>query len=478
MKQYICTLMEDHSDYLPFEDGNINHLIKKFEEMQALGAEYYFDVEEFEELIDYYLVESNQELVQLLIKLAKGQHPESPALQLKEAESLVYSEQATEAIRIIEKVSLFEDSNPEHYFSKASIYSMADQKEKAIEILNKLVSISENEDKIEAKLALAKEFQEIGDFQASVSEYLDILRISPDNEDALMEISLSCELSGQYQNGVDIINKFIDDNPYSHFAWFSLGNMYMTMDNYSEAVRAYEYATLINNKFSEAFFNLGNAFMKIEQFENAIDSYKSSILPNYVDPITYNFIGHCYIVLEKNEEAITYFQKAVDHSPEYSDGWLGFAVAYSNMDQAQEGLLYIEKAIKLNPNNMYYQYFHADLLVNLGEYENAEVIYQKVFNSEIENTGIFLDYSEALMANGKTNESLKVLVDGITKYPDEANLYYKYAAMLVHIGNITDAESILFLALEIDSKKSNQFLEYCPEAVNHIGIMDLIENYK
>lgn len=470
--------MEDHPDYLPFEDGNIDHLIKKFEEMIAIDAQYYFDVEEIEELMDYYLVESNQKAVDALVELGKNQHPGSTTLQLKEAESLVYSEKAHEAIRIIESVSLFEDSNPEHYFSKASIYSMADRKDKAIEVLNRLIEISENEDRIEAKLALAKEFQEMGDYHASIKEYQDILSVNPDNEDALMEISLSCELSGLYQQGVDIINNFIDENPYSHFAWFSLGNMHMTMDNFSEAVTAYEYATLINEKFSEAFFNLGNAFMKIEKFEKAIDAYKSSIVPNYVDPITYNFIGHCYIVLEQNEEAIEYFKKAVEHSPEYADGWLGFAVAYSNLDQPQEGLLYIEKAIKLNPNNMYYRYFHADLLVNIGDFETAEVIYQSVFNSEIENTGIFMDYSETLLANGKEKEALKVLVDGISKYPQEALLYYKYAALLIQTGNVLDGESILFLALEIDSEKSNQFLEYCPEAVNFEGIMDLLENYK
>ncbi|MFT4753789.1 MAG: tetratricopeptide (TPR) repeat protein [Salibacteraceae bacterium] len=470
--------MEDHPDYLPFEDGNIDHLITKFEQMRADSDSYYFDVEEFEELIDFYLIESNQEAVELLISLAKGQHPDSISLQLKEAESLVYNEKASEALQIIEGVSLYEDSNPEFYFSKASIYSMADQKEKAIEILNRLVEISVDEDKVEAKMALAKEFQEIGDYRSSIKNYQEILSISASNEDALMEISLSCELGNLYPEGLSIINTFIDDNPYSHFAWFSLGNMHMTIDEHEEAITAYEYATLINEDFSEAFFNLGNAYMKMELFEKAIESYKDSITPHFVDPITYNFIGHCYIVLDKNEEAITYFKKAVEHSPEYADGWLGFAVAYSNLDQSQEGLLYLEKALKINPENLYYQYFHADLLVNLGDFESAEIIYEKVYQSAIENSGIFMDYSESLVTNGKWDEALTVLVDGISQYPEESTLYYKYAALLLQLGKEIEAESILFLALEINPKKSNEFLDYYPEAVNFIGIMDLLANYK
>lgn len=470
--------MEDHSDFLPIDSENNNDLINKFIDMRAQGGNCYFDVEEFEELIDYYLFDTNQTIVHEIIDLAKSQHPGSTSILLKEAETLVYGEDQVRALEIIEDISLYDDSNPEHFYSKATIYSMADQKEKAIEILSHLIQISDREDQVEAKMALAKEFQEIGDYNSSISEYKGILAEAPDHEDALMELSLSCELSGKYDDGIKIISDFIDENPYSHFAWFSLGNMYLTIEDYKEAINAYEYATLINEDFSEAFFNLGNVLMKVERFQDAIDAYKCSVLENFEDPVTYNFIGHCYIVLEKNEQAIEYFQLAVNNSPEYADGWLGFAVAYSNMDQSQEGLLYIEKAIKLNPSNMYYQYFHADLLFNLEAFEAAEELYKKVYESELDNTGIFMDYAETLIINNKNQEALKVLVDGISHHPEESILYYRYSALMLQMGNEMDAESILFLALEIDPDQSSQFFDFFPEAGNYNGIMDLIENYK
>lgn len=469
--------MEEYSDFLPFDDGNINHLITKFKQMQAIGTTCYFDVAEFEELIDFYIGDCNQKLIQMLLRMGKNQHPDSISIQLKEAESLIYDERSTEALKIVENVSLYGDSNPEHYFSKASIYSMADQKEKAIETLNRLIEISDNEDKVDAKMALAKELQEIGDYSASIIEYKDILKLSPSNEDALMEISLSCELSGRYQEGVDLINEFIDQTPYSCYAWFSLGNMHMTSKAYDQAVTAYEYATLINTHFYEAFFNLGNALMKNECFEDAIVAYNSSITDNYTDPITYNFIGHCYIVLEKNEDAITYFQKAIDYNPEYADGWLGFAVAYANMDLSKEGLMYIEKALRINPENIYYHYFHADLLINVGDFDQAESVYDKVYQSEIESPGIFIDYAKALYTNKKIDKALDILIEGISQYPEEAELYYKYAAILIEVGKLSDAESILFLALEMDPDKRQEFISYCPEANKHNAIINLLENY-
>lgn len=470
--------MEDHPDFLPFEDENANHLIEKFKEMRSIGAHFYFDVEEFEELIDHYLFDSDQRIVHEIIEIAKSQHPDSTTLILKEAEALVYAERHAEALDLVENVRLYSDSNPEHYFSKASIYSMSDKRDKAIEILMRLIEISDHEDLVEAKMALAKEFQEIGDYQESIKTYREVLSISDNNEDALMELSLSCELGGKISDGIKIIEDFIDAHPYSHFAWFSLGNLYLTLENYTDAINSYEYATLINESFSEAHFNLGNAFMKVERFKEAIESYKNSITQNYTDPVTYNFIGHCYIILDQNEAAMDYFQKAVDQSPEYADGWLGFAVALSNLDRTEEGLMYIEKAVKLNPKNMYYRYFHADMMFNLENYEEAERLYKNVYESDIESTGIYLDYTESLVLNDKFQDALQVLVSGISKHPEESILYYRYSALMLQMGHEMDAESILMLALEINPDQSSQLFNFFPEAGNFDGIMDLIENYK
>ena len=470
--------MEDHSDFLSFDNQGDHSLVKKFEEMRSMGALYYFDVEEFEELIDYYLFEPNKNLVHELIDLAKNQHPGSISLILKEAESFVYSENPAKAIKIVENIVLYDDSNPEHYFSKASIYSMTDKKDKAIEVLYKLIEISEDEDLEEAKMALAKEFQELGDFERAIGIYLELIKEDSKNEDALIELGLTCELGNMYDRGIKLINNFIDENPYSDFAWFSLANMNLNIDNNEEAIRAFEFAIVINDNFLEAHFNLGSTFMKVDRFDEAIASFKKSLIPEFQDPVTHNFIGHCYIVQEKNYEAISHFEQAIDFSPEYADGWLGMAVAYSNLEQYNESLLYIEKALKLNPKNHYYQYYLADVMFNLERFDEAEKIYKTVYESDIENTGIYIDFAEVLIINGKDQEALELLVTGITNFPDEAILYYRYAALMLQLGHEVDAESILLLALEIDPNQSNQLFKFFPEAENFESILDLIQNYK
>lgn len=470
--------MDDHLEYMPMDEGSQERLIQKFEEMRQSDARYYFDIEELEELVDYYMFHPENHLAFEVLELGKEQHPDSMGLAIKEAEALFYSDKIEQAVHLLDNLSLHGNADFEHYFSQASIYSMAEQKNKAIEILSHLLEIAEGEDLLETKLALAKEFQEISDYQRAIEIYQAILTDLPDNDDALLELCMSFELSLDYDYGIRVLNDFINENPYNHLAWFSLGNLYLLIDDYEESYRAFEYAGLIKPDFKESFFNMGNMLMKIERFDDAIDAFKQSLGTDaHENAIALNFIGHCYIVQNRNEEALKYFKKTIESNQDYADGWLGSAIAYSNLTLFEESLLCVEKAIKIAPNNMYYKYFYGDTVFNMGDFERAEQIYQEVFESDAITAGLVIDYAESLIVNDKYDKSQQVLVDGIQKFPEEPLLYYRYAALMLQMGLEIDAESILMIALDLAPEKSEELFKFFPEAENFSGIMDIIENY-
>lgn len=470
--------MDDHLEYLPMDEGSQERLVQKFEEMRLTDARYYFDIEELEELVDYYMFHPDSHKAFEVLELGKEQHPDSMGLAIKEAEALFYSDRVDQAIHLLDNLSLYGNADYEHYFSQASIYSMAERKDKAIEILSHLVEIAEGDDLFEAKMALAKEFQEISDYQRAIEIYQEVLRNTPDSDDALLELSMSFELSLDYDYGIRVIMDFIDEHPYNHLAWFSLGNLYLLIDNYEESYRAFEYAGLIKPDFKESFFNMGNMLMKVEKYNEAIDAFKQSLGKDaFENSIGLNFIGHCYIIENRNEEALKYFKKAIEGNPDYADGWLGSAIAYSNLTLFEESLLCVEKAMKIAPNNMYYKYFYGDTVFNMGDFERAEQIYQEVFESDAITSGLVIDYAESLIVNEKTDKAQQALVDGIQKFPDEPLLYYRYAALMLQMGLEIDAESILMIALDLAPEKSQELFKFFPEAENFAGIMDLIENY-
>ena len=69
-------------------DDLIFPLVEKFEEMLEQRASYFFDVDEFEDIINFYLELQDYKKAGLAIQMAMKQHPASATFQLKNAQLL------------------------------------------------------------------------------------------------------------------------------------------------------------------------------------------------------------------------------------------------------------------------------------------------------------------------------------------------------------------------------------------------------
>ena len=65
------------------EDADYTSSLNKFEQMLKENGSYFFDVEEFESVIDHYLERSDTSKAKQAIDISLLQHPTSSALKLK-----------------------------------------------------------------------------------------------------------------------------------------------------------------------------------------------------------------------------------------------------------------------------------------------------------------------------------------------------------------------------------------------------------
>ena len=64
-----------------------------------------------------------------------------------------------------------------------------------------------------------------------VKAYEDVEEIEPidiniNHENALYDLAYCLNLTGELKNSIHYYKKFIDEDPYSEFGWFNLGNIY------------------------------------------------------------------------------------------------------------------------------------------------------------------------------------------------------------------------------------------------------------
>ena len=140
--------------------------IRKFESMLQTDDVYFFDSEDFEEIIHHYLGEGKALLAKRALEIGKEQHPQAIELKFLEIEILVSEDKLDQARLLIEEIELFDPMNEELFIQKANISSKIDDHKQAINILNKALEFCPDSSDVHSLLGLEylylDAFEELG----------------------------------------------------------------------------------------------------------------------------------------------------------------------------------------------------------------------------------------------------------------------------------------------------------------------------
>ena len=126
-------------------NDNNNFSLTRFESMLKTNSVLFFDSNEFEEIIHHYLENGKMALAKKDTKLGLEQHPASINLRLFQVEMFVFENELETADKLLNELSLIEQSNEEIYIQKANILSRKDDHKSAIEMLEKALELTEDE---------------------------------------------------------------------------------------------------------------------------------------------------------------------------------------------------------------------------------------------------------------------------------------------------------------------------------------------
>ena len=120
----------------PFEsyfDGETLSLVRRFEKMLQQDQHFFFDVDEFEEIIEYYFFKNEQRKAFMTINQALEQHPGATSILLKMAQFHVNAKKDHEALRILKEIEHNDSADSDLHLAKGNLYSQLEKPEKAIE---------------------------------------------------------------------------------------------------------------------------------------------------------------------------------------------------------------------------------------------------------------------------------------------------------------------------------------------------------
>ncbi len=457
------------------EDKNDDLQLQKFESMLKTNKVFFFDSEEFEDIIFYYLDNGKLNLAKKALKLALDQHPNSFGLKLVQVEVYLFEDKLDIAEKLVDQLYTIQPANEDIFLLKASIYSRKHFHEKAIENLK--IGLKYTDEPAEFYSLLGMEYLFLDNLEEAKNNFILCLENDPEDHSALYNIVYCFDLLDQNNESIEFLNSYIDKNPYSDVAWHHLGKEYYYTKQYEKSVWAYNYAIDIDETFTGAYFEKGKSLEKLKKYDEALACYKTTLAIDDPSGYAYFRMGKCYNKQKDYENALKYFNKAIYEDPLLDKAWIAITKFYIKQKKYEKALFYLNSALEIDNENSKYWAIFAQVNIQLLFFDKAEFGFRKSFECGNLKFNNFILWVDTLNLLGEISLGLEVLAQATEVYENEYEFDYRLAGF--HFLNNTTEKGIEFLekALKIAPKKHKIIHDYFPQIFEIPIIQETINKY-
>ncbi len=457
-------------------DDDISGAVLRFKNSLVSGHKKYFDVSEFEGIVEQLLEEGDLESSEIAARQGMQMHPNAVQLQLKYAQVLISIGRYNEARRYLDIAERLEKNNPDVYLLKGSVWLTLGDEKSAAKAFGKAIKYAGGETD-EILYHIASSYVQTGEIKKAITYLEKALRCNAGNELVLYDLAFFLDQVGDYQKSIMYYNRFIDIDPYNYTAWFNLGVVCSKAELYNEAIEAYEYTLAINDSFYLALFNIGNALANDGNFHEAIEKYKEYLEFEPENDDAFCYLAECYLNIDSTRKAEHYYHEAIDINPENDTAWFGIGLVYWVNEKYEESIRYIRKAIKRDNQNSEYWLTLGKVYKDTGRMQEAWRSFKKGSKTEAENTELWLVWAETLRESGEKETAVQVLKQAIA-VNDDSMLKYRLVAFLLEDRKQKKAFEWLKIAMEQDFENLDYLFNIYPKSLKSVRLKKVVEEFK
>jgi tetratricopeptide (TPR) repeat protein len=446
-------------------DRNTDDLISRYEEMIQEGKNYYFDVEDLEFILDFYIDMNQMGKAKKAVQYAFNLHPEALPLQIKKAKILLKNNNPKRAISTLEEVQGIEMANTELYQIKGHAFVLLNDLSSAKEQYNQAINlIHEKEELVDTLYSISQTLQ----FQNQYNLAINYLEQAYSNENdylfILYDLAYCYEQVNNVKQSLKYYEKYLDKDPFSDHVWFTVGRLNEEKGNTEKALEAYKFVHAINPKFPDVLLEIARIYEDSFQYEKAITYYKEYL---ELEPDSYEvnfYLGNCYNLMDKTEEAFKYYQKSLDIEPFNSDVFYGMASVYYKKKQLKDALFYAKRAILLDEENDKFYALFGKIASKLDNKEDSVRSFRKATDLKPQLVYYWILLSDELIRQNEFNQSLRVLQESLEFHDNSAAILFRLSALQYKKGDINLSLQNFKKAIALDRKNYHDFFNICPEA--------------
>jgi len=449
-----------------FRNEIIPELVNRFENMIKNNTQYYFDVSEFENLIEFYIEDSDIKNASIAVKYGCAQHPKSPILKLKNAQLLLDNGFVTESLELTKELEKIEPSEFEIYILKANCYLELGKNQKAEESFNKAIENYHS--------SLDEAYHDIGYIYMSYEKNSLALKYlkkavenKPTNYAAVFDYAYINFLSENYTQSINSYKFYLKKYPLSEQAWNNLGNVYATLGNKELAIEAFDYSISINKQFQNPYLAKAEILFSNNEFQKAINTYQELLEKDITNNSVYFLIADCYQNLEEYINAIKYYKKSIEIDSSFADSWYSIANILYKLKKYKPAIKFVEKAIELDSYEAEFWFLAAQISAEIGTFQSTCRHFKKTLELDPNYIDAWIAYSEYCYTKNFVDAGIQILEEAIKFNKKDSFLHYALSLFYLTLKNNKFAAYHFQIAANLNINFQNLFFEYYPEAAKN-----------
>ena len=465
---------EEERNY--FGEEYTSEALKEFKDSLITGRKKYFDVSDFEGIIEQLMDEGDMNTSEVAALQGLQIHPDSVGLKLKYGQVLLNKGRYEQAMQYISLAEQTEANNPDIHLIKGSAWLILGEDRAAEKSFGKAVKTAGSEED-DILFHIGEAYVQAGEVKKAVTFFEKALQKNPLNETALYELGFFSDMRGDFKKSIEYYNRYLDIDPFNYSTWFNLGITYNKAGKYKKAVVAYEFSLALNEDFHQAYFNIGNANANAGSYSKAIKNYRDFLEFEPENDDAYCYIGECYLNLQDYNRAEKYYQEAIKLNKENDSAWFGAGLVMWVEQKFTESAVFINKALKYDSSNPEYWLTLAKVYNDNNRPKEAEKALKRAAKLDPGNSEIWLTSAEVYLKFGELGNALTIMETAVGKN-DDVHLNYRLVGLLLESKREEEALQWLQKSIQQDFRKINVLFDYYPKASKNKQLTKIIDQHR
>lgn len=337
---------------------------------------------------------------------------------------------SSDAIKDLDKVIALKPDDAMAYDFRAAAYIQLGQAARAVEDLDQAIKLKPDDAQAFELRGIA--WHALGQTDQAFDDFAQAIRLKPDFAMAFNDRGAVYTRLGQPKRAIEDYDQAIKLQPNMALAYFNRGLAQYSLGELPAAIASFSQAISLRSNYPAAFNYRGNSFRRLRQYDSALADYDQAIRLKPNDPVTFVNRANVYVLTNQHDLAIENFNKARDaydaalrvdpknsalllaraDAGYYAERWPDAIADYSSfialsdeplttistataataylhrgwshsaLGEKEAALADVEMALRRNPKIGLGRFWQANLLLDIGRYQEAIAIYNDIADAK------------------------------------------------------------------------------------------------